>query len=1203
MKIYNKIILKWNDKTNRFDTIYEDSYEHSGRVDYAAPKKKGGKDEYGGPTPEAIKRWRENSKIASEVLNIEQQLVSEASKWNAQTQEGMSYTKNIAAANERIASAEVAKNDVSKRYWGKNKELGERILKEQVDQIKAAATEEHGRLAASNSIQEQIDSNLKNMEDKENSLFGVRKKSLDVSNELLETVKKQVNTGDLTAAQGNKINSLMQQMNAEGLTAAAAAKIRSDIEQEIIGQIGQGNDAYVEQLQNVGKMGEARVLEEETLSASQARLEGMDNLTGGMIGKAEAFKKQFGGANARITGTFAVLGLIIGLMTAIGAQTDMVGEKFGAIGVNEFKGPLVEATADAQRLGYGFEEVASTVSSLSGEFGVSFGEATKMSGAVLDTAKAIGMSTSEAAKLTGQLMLTSGLSAEGAQNFMKQAAGMAKAAGVAPGAVMEDMASSSADIANFTKGSGENMVKAAVGAKAMGLSLGDVAKAAEGLLSFQDSISKEMEASALIGRNLNLQRARELTLAGDLEGVRQEMLKQVGTEAEFNEMNIIQRKALADAMNMEVGQLQKMVSHAGKTNAELMSMSDVDISQIVGEDAIGNVTRLTNQLKAAGTQLLGFISGIANLGGIFGTLPAPMAAVIVGLVALGGYFAFVVGKTLIQAKVNKMLAKSIDEVTAAEIRKKTATGTPDLPKKTPGPGLMSKFKMPSASAMLKGAAAVLVLSAAMFVAAKAFQQFGDVEWPAVGIGLVGITALATIAMVLGKAKGNLLQGAFAIGVLSLSLLPMAFAFNMIKDVGFGTILGFGVALTSFAIAAALLGGFAAPIALGAGAIFLLGTALIPASYAFSLLTEVNTGMLLQLSGVLLALGASFGLIGIMTPAIILGSAGMLLLSASLIPMTYALSLLKGVDTEMLSALSSVLINLGSSMALLGLMTPAIILGSVGMNILSASLIPMTNALSLLQGVDIGILNGLSSVLLDLGSSMALLGVMTPFIILGSVAMNILSASLIPMTSALSLLQGVDTGMLTGLGQTLFDLGSSMGLLGSITPLILLGSFALGIMSTSFGIFGSSMILMGTGLQMTMPFLTELGNIMGQLLPQVEGINLLASSLTNLAGGLFMVGTAGLFAAPALTLLGATGLLGGNIGEAATGEETIDDAAGPNEMELLKTELVEIKNHLKTLTTGFGEGPIDGGYLTGIGQETAKGIKNSKLTATISKGII
>ena len=43
MKIYNEIILKWNDKTNRFDTVYEDSYEHSGQIDYAARKKKGKK--------------------------------------------------------------------------------------------------------------------------------------------------------------------------------------------------------------------------------------------------------------------------------------------------------------------------------------------------------------------------------------------------------------------------------------------------------------------------------------------------------------------------------------------------------------------------------------------------------------------------------------------------------------------------------------------------------------------------------------------------------------------------------------------------------------------------------------------------------------------------------------------------------------------------------------------------------------------------------------------------------------------------------------------------------------------------------------------------------------------------------------------------------------------------------------------------------
>jgi hypothetical protein len=243
------------------------------------------------------------------------------------------------------------------------------------------------------------------------------------------------------------------------------------------------------------------------------------------------------------------------------------------------------------------------------------------------------------------------------------------------------------------------------------------------------------------------------------------------------------------------------------------------------------------------------------------------------------------------------------------------------------------------------------------------------------------------------------------------------------------------------------------------------------------------------------------------------------------------------------------------------------------------------------------LNGLSSVLLGLGASFGLLGLMTPGIVLGSYGMLLLSGALIPMTYALSLLEGIDTNMLNGLGETLVSLGSNMALLGLMTPAILLGSSALMLMSGAFGIFGSAMVVMGTGLQMTMPFLTQLGTIMGQLLPQVEGINLLAGSLTNLAGGLFMVGAAGLFAAPALTLLGATGLLNGNIG----GGET-EPAEGPSDTELMKAELVEIKNHLKTLVTGFGEGPAENDYLKGIGNETSKAMKGSKLTATINKSL-
>ena len=37
MKIYNKVILSWNEDKQQFDTVYEDSYDYYGDVDYFAP--------------------------------------------------------------------------------------------------------------------------------------------------------------------------------------------------------------------------------------------------------------------------------------------------------------------------------------------------------------------------------------------------------------------------------------------------------------------------------------------------------------------------------------------------------------------------------------------------------------------------------------------------------------------------------------------------------------------------------------------------------------------------------------------------------------------------------------------------------------------------------------------------------------------------------------------------------------------------------------------------------------------------------------------------------------------------------------------------------------------------------------------------------------------------------------------------------------
>ena len=63
--------------------------------------------------------------------------------------------------------------------------------------------------------------------------------------------------------------------------------------------------------------------------------------------------------------------------------------------------------------------------------------------------------------------------------------------------------------------------------------MGKVASIAENLLDFETSIEKQMEASVLLGRQINLDKARQLSLAGDLEGLQRELTRVVGSQAQF----------------------------------------------------------------------------------------------------------------------------------------------------------------------------------------------------------------------------------------------------------------------------------------------------------------------------------------------------------------------------------------------------------------------------------------------------------------------------------------------------------------------------------------------------------------------------------------------------------------------------------------------------------------------------------------------
>jgi len=342
---------------------------------------------------------------------------------------------------------------------------------------------------------------------------------------------------------------------------------------------------------------------------------------------AEKAKKIFGD----ITGALGLnLGLIrnigakggplaagVALTLAFNANLTAIGEEFGAIGLQSkgLTASIMTSQVEVNKLGKGIADVLAVSKALTDEFGIGLSESTgQLAVNIIDTSVALGLSTDEGAKLIGSLSTIGGLSTETADTFVKQVALLSKASDVAPAGVLRDIAASSQTVALYTDGTAKNIGRAAIQAKKFGLSLDKVAGASRQTLDFESSIAAEMTARAITGRDINLQKARELSLAGDLEGFQKEIRKQVGSEAEFLKLNVLQREELAKATGFEAEELAKIVSK----QSEAVSLAGALAGQpgfedLVGEKGISTLTQLTGSLKSLGATLTNSLGPILNI--------------------------------------------------------------------------------------------------------------------------------------------------------------------------------------------------------------------------------------------------------------------------------------------------------------------------------------------------------------------------------------------------------------------------------------------------------------------------------------------------------------------------------------------------------------------------------------------------------------
>ena len=355
-----------------------------------------------------------------------------------------------------------------------------------------------------------------------------------------------------------------------------------------------------------------------------------DKMTGGMASKVMGMKKMFGKLGPTI-------GLaVVGLMAAIAAlvqfekTTEDIAETFGAIGTTQLRGDLASASAEFQKFGLTGKEAMTATSEIANNFGTSVQESAKLSKNVRDVSIVTGTSIEQSAELVGLFTQTRHLTGEQAQNLLISTTALANANDVAPDKVLAEVAQNTEFFAKFASDGGENILRAAVQAKKLGLELSTVAGIADGLLNFQESLNNEITASVMIGRDLNLQKARELALSNDIEGAMAEVVKQVGSEHEFNKLNALERKALADAVGVQTSDLEKLVSKEKESVTLAGELGKQKIGELIPEEVITQTAQLAGQLASLGVQLAE----------VFGPI---VSAAIVPLNMLFGAFAGIVG--------------------------------------------------------------------------------------------------------------------------------------------------------------------------------------------------------------------------------------------------------------------------------------------------------------------------------------------------------------------------------------------------------------------------------------------------------------------------------------------------------------------------------------------------------------------------------
>lgn len=199
-------------------------------------------------------------------------------------------------------------------------------------------------------------------------------------------------------------------------------------------------------------------------------------------------------------------------------------------------------------------------------------------------------------------------SIESQQSMMGFAQAMSSTAGVPLAEVMKDVSTHSDRVLTMMSRLPNIALKSAIELRRMGTNLDSAAKSSRHMLDFTENVNEEMNASVLLGRSINLQRARELSYRRDLEESQKEILR-ITKSINFEKLDVFQQEAYANATGKSVDELLNMlqtsrqIEHVRRNGTdaqkqELKNYEDMHKANIAAAKALGENVDATMRTKA-----------------------------------------------------------------------------------------------------------------------------------------------------------------------------------------------------------------------------------------------------------------------------------------------------------------------------------------------------------------------------------------------------------------------------------------------------------------------------------------------------------------------------------------------------------------------------------------------------------------------------